>query len=556
MVKDIELLNIAASVAKKSHKLFEFGDTFTFAETINRIEGLESELNTVSSFTSLSITSSLLLCNLVYLELDNENANLRLLGERLNLSRFELFKYKANFEELQNNLFVKFETNRNRSYEVYLQPETIIAFTTNNVQQLKRELVIDVNTFLEKIEYLNGRFSSGFLDSENADKNFNDILDTFSELAIVKKIKSFKVNDTWEVFMLCCIVSDHINYKNKFDWKSFLKIYHIRPTKVLMLVKLFINKQTDLFNENLIEFMSSDFDERASYIKLTEYASDIILGSEVCFAKHDFIPKHCKLITTDKINVKPLFFNETFNAKYQNLTEVLMNENYQQLTTKFNVLNLPPSITVILHGKPGTGKTESVYQIAKATNRPVLSVNISSMKDKFVGESEKKLQQLFANYRSALSFFNTEPILLFNEADAILGKRINTETSVDMMNNNLQNILLQEIEDFKGILIATTNNIHNIDKAFDRRFLYKLKYELPNESTKLTIWKNLLPQFDELDLMVVSEKFNLSGGQIQNVIKKLNTDIIIFNMEMSVNKIMEYCEEELNFRTNKIKIGF
>ena len=556
MVKNIELLDIAESVAKKSNKLFEFGDTYTFAETINRIEGLESELKTVSSYTNLSITSSLLLCNLVYLELEKEHSNLKLLGERLNLSRFELFKYNTNFEELKNNLFIKFETNRNRTYEVYLHPETINAFTTNNIEQLRRELVIDINTFFDKIEYLNGRFSAGFLDAENADKDFNEILDTFSELAIVKKIKSFKVNDTWELLILCCIVSEHINYKNKFDWKAFLKTYHVKATKVLMLVKLFMNKQTALFKEGLIEFSSNEFDERSSYVKLTEQGADIILGSEECFAKQDFIPKHCKLITSDTIDVKPLFFNETFDTKYKNLTDVLMNDNYQQLTTKFKALNLPPSITVILHGKPGTGKTESVYQIAKATNRSILSVNLASMKDKFVGESEKKLQQLFTNYRTALSFFNIEPILLFNEADAILGKRINTETSVDMMNNNLQNILLQEIEDFKGILIATTNNIHNIDKAFDRRFLYKLKYELPNENTKLTIWENLLPHIDKFALKQVSEKFNLSGGQIQNVMKKLNTDMLIFNTEMSVNKIMEYCEEELNFRSNKIKIGF
>ena len=138
MVKNIELLDIAESVAKKSNKLFEFGDTYTFAETINRIEGLESELKTVSSYTNLSITSSLLLCNLVYLELEKEHSNLKLLGERLNLSRFELFKYNTNFEELKNNLFIKFETNRNRTYEVYLHPETINAFTTNNIEQLRR----------------------------------------------------------------------------------------------------------------------------------------------------------------------------------------------------------------------------------------------------------------------------------------------------------------------------------------------------------------------------------------------------------------------------------
>ncbi len=104
---------------------------------------------------------------------------------------------------------------------------------------------------------------------------------------------------------------------------------------------------------------------------------------------------------------------------------------------------------------------------------------------------------IFSTYTKALKYFEQAPILLFNEADALLGRRIKVSHYSDQMNNTMQNILLQEMEDFKGILIATTNMQESLDPAFERRFLFKIKFGEPKIKARKEIWKQ---QFASLTL--------------------------------------------------------
>jgi SpoVK/Ycf46/Vps4 family AAA+-type ATPase len=148
------------------------------------------------------------------------------------------------------------------------------------------------------------------------------------------------------------------------------------------------------------------------------------------------------------------------------------------------------------------------------------------------------------------------PILLFNEADAILSHRINANSSVDMMNNALQNILLQELEDFEGILIATTNHIKNLDKAYDRRFLYKLHYKLPNENTRAKIWQAKVKKINIEQSVSLGKEFTLSGGQINNIARKVIADELLFDKKINTELLQQYCQNESDFRSSKTKIGF
>lgn len=115
---------------------------------------------------------------------------------------------------------------------------------------------------------------------------------------------------------------------------------------------------------------------------------------------------------------------------------------------------------------------ETVLQIARKTGRDLIQVNVSEVKSMWVGESEKNIKGIFDDYKQKVKQSVKAPILLFNEADAIIGKRqVGAERAVEKMENSIQNIILQEIEQLDGILIATTNLAENMDKAFERRFL-------------------------------------------------------------------------------------
>jgi SpoVK/Ycf46/Vps4 family AAA+-type ATPase len=180
--------------------------------------------------------------------------------------------------------------------------------------------------------------------------------------------------------------------------------------------------------------------------------------------------------------------------------------------------NLPSCLSILLSGGPGTGKTELAMQLARKTNRQILKVDLSAVKDKFVGESEKNVRAIFKTYEEAVRSSKLTPILLLNEADGLLGKRREVSSSVDQMLNTMQTILLEQMESMKGIIIATTNLRSHFDEAFDRRFTFKLEFENPGEKARQEILRSLLPEVNDEWLCKLAAEHELSGGQWRNVV--------------------------------------
>ena len=181
----------------------------------------------------------------------------------------------------------------------------------------------------------------------------------------------------------------------------------------------------------------------------------------------------------------------------------------------------------LFYGAPGTGKTETVYQIARKTGRSILAVNVPEIKSKWVGDTEKNIKAVFDRYRLLVQRSETAPILLFNEADAIFGHRMEgARNAVDKMENSIQNIILQEMEDLDGILIATTNLTQNLDPAFERRFLYKIRFERPDASVREKIWHSMLPALSPDECSVLAAAYDLSGGQMENVARKFSINSV------------------------------
>jgi SpoVK/Ycf46/Vps4 family AAA+-type ATPase len=217
---------------------------------------------------------------------------------------------------------------------------------------------------------------------------------------------------------------------------------------------------------------------------------------------------------------------------------------------------MPVGITALLHGSPGTGKTESALQIAKETGRPIMKVDISHTKSLWYGESEKIIKRVFTEYKDFLKESEITPILFFNEADAIFSKRRDIGVSnTAQTENSIQNILLEELENFDGILIATTNMIKNLDTAFDRRFLFKICFEKPDIQSKTEIWKLKLPELSEPECMRLAKTFDFSGGQIDNIIRKYQIEGIIHQSDLCFEKILELCTYEHVGKEKKV-IGF
>ena len=136
--------------------------------------------------------------------------------------------------------------------------------------------------------------------------------------------------------------------------------------------------------------------------------------------------------------------------------------------------------------------------------------------------------------------------MLLNEADALISRRMEgAERAVDKGENALQNIVLQEMETFDGILIATTNLADNMDSAFERRFLYKVEFDKPNTEARAKIWKSMLPSLNNDDAAILSERFpRFAGGQIENITRKVTVDEVLRGGVTKLEDIVSLCEHE------------
>ena len=167
------------------------------------------------------------------------------------------------------------------------------------------------------------------------------------------------------------------------------------------------------------------------------------------------------------------------------------------------------------------------------------------------------VKQIFKTYRSLVRESEVAPILLFNEADAIFGRRLVEESGSEKLNNTLQNIILQEMEDLEGILIATTNMTESFDPAFERRFLYKVLFKKPTTVVKAKIWKSMVDDITDSDAESLAAEYSFTGGQIENITRKLDVDYILYGTSPDLEKIHFLCKSEgIRKENNRKAIGF
>jgi len=322
-------------------------------------------------------------------------------------------------------------------------------------------------------------------------------------------------------------------------------------------LELILKEELNIFKDKLVKLEeSSNLFDSSSRVELTDKAISILLQSKDKNKKQEFKPRFTQHIKYNTLK-KEIFLDDKLQKDINQLKSVCDSKNFNKIIKDLKKANLPSGIVSILYGFPGTGKTASVYEIAKLTKRDVLQVDISSIQSKWVGESEKNTKAIFTEYKKACEIFAKKPILLFNEADAIISKRLDVISAVGQMNNTMQNILLEELENFEGIFMATTNLVDNMDDAFSRRFLNKIKFERPSPKTREHIWKSKLPELDE-DIYKKLSKYDLSGGQIENVSRKYLINKILEQKEFCFEKLQDYIKEEIEFKKDETvsKMGF
>ena len=527
------------------------------------VERLNGALNELANFLKLSNEETAVLCIAIYISISTESFCLTEIKKHTNFCPFDFYEIKSIIKGLEKKGWIDkcgsvgmHRGPKRMEEKIYSIASSVLESLFKNETPTIKKKEMDVYLLSDTLH----KCLRGYVDYEiNLDEMQTTIAEFEEEHRLINPFKvanELNLNQTERLMFYYMITKTTIG-EDVIDVDRMVANFFKSHHEKIIIKKMLSNKESKLFSQNIIEFAKEDF-KTDKQIKLTDDAIKRIFGEDACFFSREdgFSSGICKLIKCDSIIQKELFYNENEQQSINTVSEFLKTEKFSEIVKRLEENKMRPGLTILLHGYPGTGKTETIYQLAKQTNRNILLVNISEIKDKWVGESEKRLKAVFETYKNSFKHFDQVPILLFNESDALIGKRINVNTSVDQMNNAMQNILLQELEDFKGILMATTNLTANLDEAFERRFLFKVKYSRPSTEAKKSIWKSKLNFLSEEDAVRLADEFDFSGGQIENISRKLFLNTILLGKSYSLEDTIQYCTDEILLDQNKKKIGF
>lgn len=336
--------------------------------------------------------------------------------------------------------------------------------------------------------------------------------------------------------------------------RALSMIYDESPRQIRKMQEL-ISKKNILIINTLIEFEEEGFIDDMQ-IKLTNASLELLKECDIKLFLNRKVKKGVFINPSDII-FRELIFGEE-RSQLNLIGNLLQHDKFLETQEKLTQKGMPKGITILLHGAPGTGKTEIAKQWAKQTERELMKVDISESKSMWYGQSEKLIKKIFTDYSHHSKNCKRTPILLFNEADGLISKRTDVMLSnTGQTHNTIQNILLEELENFEGILIATTNLIDNLDSAFDRRFLFKVEFKKPDIKSRSKIWKLKLPLLETKECELLAEEFDFSGGQIDNIVRKNEILEIVNGIQTNYESIVSFCKEEsLNLKSKSIGFNY
>ena len=277
------------------------------------------------------------------------------------------------------------------------------------------------------------------------------------------------------------------------------------------------------------------------------------------FIRYDEISRYANVVKAKDIVEKELFFPPETLEDIEHLRRMISREGFERACRILKRQKRNQAIQSLLWGSPGTGKTEIVKQIARESGRDIIIFDVSKVTASAWGAAEKFYRAVFRAYNYMAEISREVPILLLNEADTILGRRLsNLDKAIDKSENAISNILLQEFEDMSGILLATTNLVDNMDDAFDRRFLFKTQFKKPDADARYHIWLSVIPELGEYDARTLANMFEMSGAQISNVATKRNLAELYYDGDRGLSYIEGLCRKELAIEKNgkRQRIGF
>lgn len=474
------------------------------------------------------------------------------IADMIHTSNIRLLAMMNVADELAKKGYLKAHKDENeKSYSIPM--EVIDCIRHNTFFKPKPISGLSFNDFFDRMAKI---FEEDDIDFYDRDSELEELLSANMHLPYCKISKGYDLGGHENfllhlfAYRLICLDDDIIGTH---DWEDLL----VSKRRVRVMLNALKGGTAELITKGIFEPYKTTGLREPDYYHLTDKAKEELFSGMDLIQKDE--QQDRRLIPYTSFAKKSLFYETQVQTQIDRLAELLDKDRFTQVTQRLSESGMRKGFACLFYGSPGTGKTETVNQLARITGRDVMLVDVTKIKSCWVGESEQNIKKLFDNYRSYVKKSEVAPILLFNEADAILGiRQESAERAVDKMENSIQNIILQEMESLEGIMIATTNLTSNLDKAFERRFIYKIEFKRPSVEAKQMIWKSMIPSLSDETALSLAKGYDLSGGQIENVARKCTVEYILSGNEPSNAQMKEFCESESmdSRQPARKKIGF
>ena len=517
-------------------------------------ERAAQHINVVTEKLGITPIQALLLSHFLN-RCDDQEITIDDISESIKCSKIRIIQYMNELDELEQKKFIYCcRESKTITYRVPLY--VIAALRKDEKPEPERYEHISINEFFTAIENFFEQRSENELTFEALCTELECLIKNNMHLLFCKKLKDYELIGNDEILLLYFCHLFVNNDDDNIDLHDIGTIFEHKT--VFRQIKIALENCThELITQGFIENSNIDGFLEREIFRLTDRAKNELLV-ELNINQYKNKNKS-DLLLSGSIPQKKMFYNEKEAAKIKNLTELLQKDNFAAVQKRLIENGLRTGFVCLFSGPPGTGKTETVFQIAHKTGRDIMQVDIASVKSMWFGESEKQLKDIFDRYRLCVQNSELSPILLFNEADAIISQRkelSNGNRTVDQTENAMQNIILEEFEKLNGILIATSNLTKNMDKAFERRFLYKIEFENPDKSIRQAIWQSMIPVLSDSQAAHLAGCYNFSGGQIENISRKRIVDSVISGKEPSFDILLSFCQDELIGTETWAPIGF
>jgi len=546
-----------ADAEKKEEMLKGRNSIACLNRIVKRLESEEyspellSELSDDTSYIcekmSITPTQSVLLAVIAEESSDSGSACMRDLSRAFGVTNLELVSLIKEIEDMSRKHIIRVSTNPHRkgasTFEVYADAmEAIVNDAAYSAPEYINIGTEEVFTQMRKL------FSEYFDDALSGERLYEDLIalvENNPESIFCQKVNEQKISQNFNLVFflyLCHRYGSHGMCSMDIDRLMML----VNPDLDTKRIERDIaHEALQIQKKGLVEFLSEDGMVDSSSLALSETVRKEFFTELKIEVEADTLPQCPDLKDHNLITEKELFYNAYEGEQMDRLSRLLQDENFKGVQQRLQEQGMRKGVNVIMYGPAGTGKTESCLQLARQTGRDLFMVDVSKLKSKWVGDSEKSIRGLFQFYKKLVQRSEKAPILLFNEADAIFGMRMKgAERAVEKMENSIQNIILQEMETLDGILIATTNLETNLDPAFERRFLFKIQFSLPEEEAREKIWQSMIPDLEKNDAKMLARQYPFSGGQIENVSRKSTIEYIIGGSKAGIDELTRYCDEE------------